>query len=57
MSHWQATKAKLVYKAHLRNGWSLKRHASGSHRILERAGWPDYLFSYNDSEELEPKAL
>jgi predicted RNA binding protein YcfA (HicA-like mRNA interferase family) len=57
VSRWPATKAKLVYKALLRNGWTFKRQSGGSHRILERAGWQDYTFAYHDSEEIGPKAL
>ncbi len=57
MSRWPATKAKLVYKVLLRTGWTFKRQSGGSHRILERAGWQDYTFSYHDSEEIGPKAL
>jgi hypothetical protein len=41
MSRWPATKARRVLAALLRIGWSIKRQ-SGSHRTLERAGWPDF---------------
>ncbi len=41
MSQWPATKAKRVLAALLRSGWTVKREASGSHRILARPGWPD----------------
>ncbi|MBV8558880.1 MAG: type II toxin-antitoxin system HicA family toxin [Planctomycetaceae bacterium] len=27
-----------------RIGWSIKRQSGGSHRILERPGWPDVVF-------------
>jgi predicted RNA binding protein YcfA (HicA-like mRNA interferase family) len=26
----------------------------GSHRVLEREGWPDYVFAFHDSEEIRP---
>jgi hypothetical protein len=29
----------------------------GSHKILKREGWPDYAFSFHDSEELGPVML
>jgi len=51
MSQWPATKAKRVYAALQRSGWKEKRQ-SGSHRILERAGWPDFLFAFHDGEEI-----
>ena len=56
MSEWPSTKAKRVYAALLRIGWSFKRQA-GSHRILEPQGWPDYVFAFHDSAEVGPKAL
>ena len=40
----------------LRIGWRLKRQ-SGSHRVLEREWWPDYVFAFHDSEEIGPKML
>ena len=56
MSSWGAAKAKRVLAALLRIGWSVKRE-SGSHRTLERAGWPDFVFSFHDSEEIGPRML
>lgn len=43
MSSWGAAKAKRVLAALLRIGWQVKRE-SGSHRVLSRAGWPDFVF-------------
>ena len=56
MSHWRATKSKRVLAALLRKGWSVKRQ-SGSHRILERIGWPDYVFAFHDLEEIGPRMI
>jgi hypothetical protein len=33
------------------------KRREGSHRILERAGWPDLLFAYHDRVTLGPTAL
>lgn len=30
---------------------------SGSHKILERSGWPDVVFAFYDDEEIGPKML
>jgi predicted RNA binding protein YcfA (HicA-like mRNA interferase family) len=57
MSKWPATKARRVLAALLRIGWSVKRHLGGSHRILERVGWPDYTFAFHDDEEIGPRML
>lgn len=56
MTTWSATKARRVLAALLRMGWSIKR-TSGSHRTLERAGWPDYVFAFHDQDEIGPVML
>jgi predicted RNA binding protein YcfA (HicA-like mRNA interferase family) len=56
MSQWPSTKARRVLAALLRVGWRIKRER-GSHRILERPGWPDYVFSFHDSDEIGPHML
>ena len=40
----------------LRIGWSVKR-VSGSHRVLARPGWPDFVFAFHDSDEIGPRML
>ena len=57
MTAWPASKAQRVLAALLRIGWTLKRHASGSHRTLSRPGWPDYVFAFHDAEEIGPRML
>ena len=54
MSTWPATKARRVLAALLRAGWAIKRE-TGSHKILAREGWPDYVFAFHDSEEIGPR--
>ena len=39
-----------------RLGWRAKR-TSGSHRILEREGWPDITFAAHDGDEIGPRLL
>jgi predicted RNA binding protein YcfA (HicA-like mRNA interferase family) len=55
-STWPAAKAQKVLAALLRIGWREKRQ-KGSHRTLERRGWPDYIFAYHDGEEVGSVAL
>jgi predicted RNA binding protein YcfA (HicA-like mRNA interferase family) len=57
MSQWPAAKARRVLAALLRKGWRIKRQSGSSHRILERAGWPDYVFAFHDDEEIGPRML
>jgi predicted RNA binding protein YcfA (HicA-like mRNA interferase family) len=33
------------------------KRQSGSHRILSRLGWPDYVFAFHDREEIGPRML
>lgn len=56
MSQWPSTKAKRVLAALLRIGWRVKRE-SGSHKTLERDGWPDVVFAFHDREEVGPRML
>ena len=56
MSDWPSTKAKDLLAALHRIGWAVKRQR-GSHRILSRPGWPDYVFAFHDREEIEPRML
>jgi len=54
---WSSQKARQVLAALLRIGWTMKRETAGSHRILSRPGWPDYVFSFHDGEEIGPRML
>jgi predicted RNA binding protein YcfA (HicA-like mRNA interferase family) len=56
MSTWGAAKARRVLAALLRQGWEIKRE-SGSHRTLARAGWPDFVFAFHESDEIGPRML
>jgi predicted RNA binding protein YcfA (HicA-like mRNA interferase family) len=51
-----STKARRVLAALLHIGWSVKRQR-GSHRTLERPGWPDYVFAFHDNEEIGPRMM
>jgi len=57
MSQWGASKARRVWAALLRIGWSIKRETGSSHRILSRPGWPDFVFAFPESEEIGPRML
>lgn len=56
MSKWKSTKAKQVLAALLRIGWKVKRQ-TGSHKVLERAGWDNTVFAFHDKDELGPVML
>jgi len=56
VNDWSSAKARRVLAALLRIGWQIKRE-SGSHRVLSRAGWPDFVFAFHDQDELGPRIL
>lgn len=57
MSVWRSSRARQVLAALLRIGWTVKRQADGSHRVLERPGWQDFVFAFHDGEEIGPRML
>jgi len=54
MSNWKSIKAKRLLAALEKIGWRVKRQ-TGSHKILERAGWQDVVFAFHDGDEIGPK--
>jgi predicted RNA binding protein YcfA (HicA-like mRNA interferase family) len=50
-------RARKVLAALTRIGWSIKRQSGGSHRVLSRPGWDDYVFEFHESEEIGPVML
>jgi predicted RNA binding protein YcfA (HicA-like mRNA interferase family) len=56
MSQWPSVPARRVLGALERTGWAVKRQ-SGSHRVLSRQGWPNFVFAFHDREEIGPKML
>jgi predicted RNA binding protein YcfA (HicA-like mRNA interferase family) len=56
VNRWPSTKARRVLAALKRNGWRHERTA-GSHKILEKNGWPEFPFSFHDGEEIGPAML
>jgi predicted RNA binding protein YcfA (HicA-like mRNA interferase family) len=45
-----------VLKALLKKGWQLKRQ-TGSHRVLSKEGFLDYVFAFHEKEEIGPRML
>ena len=56
MTVWPSIKAKRLLAALLQIGWRVKR-TSSSHKVLERAGFPDCVFAFHDGEEIGPRML
>lgn len=60
-SHWPASKASRVLAALQRIGWKPKRAVnskrSGSHLVLERSGYANYVWAHHDSVEIGPPML
>ena len=56
MSHWGSTSSSRLLKALFKKGWQLKRQ-TGSHRVLSKEGFPDYVFAFHEKEEIGPRML
>jgi predicted RNA binding protein YcfA (HicA-like mRNA interferase family) len=56
MTAWPAAKAARVLAALLRIGWAVRRER-GSHRVLARDGWPDFVFAFHEGDEIGPRML
>ena len=57
MSSWPSTKASRVLAALWRIGWTIKRESGGSHKVLSRPGWSDFVFAFHDRDEIGPHML
>ena len=53
MSRWPSQKARRVLAALLRIGWEIKRQTD-SHKVLNRQGYPDYVFAFHGGVEIGP---
>lgn len=40
----------------VRLGWSITRQ-KGSHKVLVRDGWPNFVFAFHERDEIGPKML
>lgn len=56
MSLFPSTKAKQVLAALVRIGWSVKRQ-TGSHKVLQREGYNDFVFAFHQGEEIGNRML
>ena len=56
MSSFPSTKAKQVLAALVRIGWSVKRQ-TGSHKVLQREGYDDFVFAFHQNEEIGSRML
>jgi predicted RNA binding protein YcfA (HicA-like mRNA interferase family) len=56
MSSFPSTKAKQLLAALVRIGWSVKRQ-TGSHKVLQREGYDDFVFAFHQNEEIGSRML
>jgi predicted RNA binding protein YcfA (HicA-like mRNA interferase family) len=57
VSRWRSTRAARVLAALQRIGWRVKREAKGSHKVLAREGFVDFVWAFHDRDEIGPKML
>jgi len=46
-----------VLAALFRIGWQVKRQSGGSHKVLSRPGWEDFVFAFHEGEEIGPRMM
>jgi predicted RNA binding protein YcfA (HicA-like mRNA interferase family) len=56
LTAWRSTKARRVLAALERQGW-IEARQTGSHRVLMKPGWPNFVFSFHDGEDIGPRML
>lgn len=57
MSQWPSAKARKVYRALLRIGWTPKAPKGSSHIQLAHLEKGEYTWAFHDSDEIGPKML
>lgn len=57
MSRWPSTRASRVLAALQRIGWHVRREAGGSHKVLGREGFPDFVWAFHARDEIGPRML
>lgn len=56
MTDWPATRARRVLAALEKIGWRVQRQR-GSHRVLAKDGFANFVFAFHDREEIGPRML
>ena len=54
---WRSVKSKALLAALLWRGWKIERRKSGSHLVLSRPGWREFVFAFHAGEEIGPRML
>ena len=57
MSKWPSVKASKVFRALISSDWEIKRQGGGSHLVLAKDGYADYVWAFRSSEEIGPRML
>ena len=56
-SPWRSPKASRVFAALQRIGWTVKREAKGSHKVMHREGFANFVWAFHDRDEIGPRML
>lgn len=57
MSRWPSTKARRVFAAIQRIGWTIKAEKGSSHKQMVHPEWGEATWAFHDSVEIGPKML
>ncbi|MGI8962203.1 MAG: type II toxin-antitoxin system HicA family toxin [Bryobacteraceae bacterium] len=57
MSAWPSSKARRVFAAILRIGWTVKAEKGSSHKQMQHPQWGEATWAFHGSEEIGPKMI
>jgi len=57
VSQWPSSKGSRVYRALLRIGWVAQNSEGLLSITLQRVGYPNYIWAFDDKVEIGPKML
>jgi predicted RNA binding protein YcfA (HicA-like mRNA interferase family) len=57
LSYWPSKKARQVFKAIERVGWTIKEEKGSSHKQMVHPSYPEATWAFKDSEEIGPKMM
>lgn len=56
MTDWPSVRARRVLAALQEIGWRIARQR-GSHRVLVKDGWRNFVFAFHETDEIGPRML
>jgi len=57
LSYWPSKKARQVFRAIERLGWSVKEEKGSSHKQMVHASYSEATWAFKDGDEIGPKMM